>query len=160
MLRTQQNAGWAWCPALGGRDGGFPEQLVVQTATLWALRLIARNCLRELSEKSNGGGFGHHPQASYACRPTHGRHAEKERGQREREKGKRRREKKVLGQFLLIFFFLGFCSNKSGSNSRLGNSSLNIYIVQISVSHCFASFGAYRMERRDLVTGSKCKVVV
>lgn len=36
--------------------------------------------------------------------PHTGRHAEKERGQREREKGKRR-EKKVLGQFLFLFFF-------------------------------------------------------
>lgn len=63
--------------------------------------------------------------------PHTGRHAAKEGGQREREKGKRRREK-VLGQFLLIFF----CPTKSGSNSRLGNFSLNIYIVQINVSHC------------------------
>lgn len=74
--------------------------------------------------------------------PHTGRHAEKERGQREREKGKRRREKSLRPVF--VNFFLGFCSNKSGSNSRLGNSSLNIYIVQINVSHCFASFRAYR----------------
>lgn len=69
--------------------------------------------------------------------PHTGRHAEKERGQREREKKSEKEEgkKKVLGRFLLIIFS-GFCPNKSSSNSRLRNSSLNIYVVQINVSHC------------------------
>lgn len=50
------------------------------------------------------GGFGHHPQAAYACRPTHWQTCKKERGQREREKGK----KSLRPVFVNFFFFLAF----------------------------------------------------
>lgn len=54
---------------------------------------------------------------------------------KEKRKAKKKKEKKVLGRFLLIIFS-GFCPNKSSSNSRLRNFSLNIYVVQTNVSHC------------------------
>jgi hypothetical protein len=54
----------------------------------------------------------------------------------EREKEGERGVEREEGLSFFFFEVLVIIKYKSFSNSRLGNSSLNIYIVQINVSNC------------------------